>query len=218
MTTSATAPDAARRGRGRPKGGTTLVDRDQLISAAERAIVAIGADATMDQIAAEAAVTKPILYRTIGDKEAVIDVLSDVLVDRIARVIADAVGEGSDPQESFTESIRAYLTTVEANRNLYSFINAAGQRPESVRARVDRSAQQLVEIFAAEQGATARATSPLTWAHSIVGALQTVTLMWIGDERRATAGDGRTVDDLSDDVSRLLWPGMAAILGLDSTA
>lgn len=40
----------------------------QLLAAAERAIAAIGPDVTMDQIAAEADVTKPILHRTVGDK------------------------------------------------------------------------------------------------------------------------------------------------------
>ena len=61
-----------RRGPGRPKGGQVVADRTQLLDAAAEAIRTQGPDATMDDIAAGASVTKPILYRTIGDKAALV--------------------------------------------------------------------------------------------------------------------------------------------------
>ena len=188
----------------------------QLLAAAERAIAAIGPDVTMDQIAAEADVTKPILYRTVGDKAAVVDALSDLLVDRIAQTISASVASGGDPREYFTASVRAYLAAVETDRNLYVFVNSTDQHSRSLRSRIDRSAQQLVDMFADAHIEGASSTSPLTWAHSIVGALQTVTLMWI-DVERDTDHDARTIDHIADDITDLLWPGFVAILGADSS-
>ncbi len=171
----------------------------------------------MEQIAAEARVTKPILYRTIGDKAAVVDALSDVLVDRIGRAVGAASVPVDDPRQNFTAAVRAYFDAVDADCNLYVFVNSTGQRTGSLRSRIDRSAQQLIDVFAGAHvaaGSTASATSTLTWAHSIVGALQTVTLMWIDVERETDHHDARTVDDIAADITDLLWPGVARILGV----
>jgi len=173
----------------------------------------------MDQIAAEAEVTKPILYRTVGDKAAVVDVLSDLLVDRIGRAIVASVEPVGDPRENFTASVRAYLMAVDADCNLYVFVNSAGHQPGSLRSRIDRSARQLIEMLGGEpvgdRSSKSSAMSSTTWAHSIIGALQTVTLMWIDVERDTDHHDARTVDDIAADITDLLWPGVAGIVGAD---
>lgn len=187
------------------------MDRSQLLASAERAIEACGPDATMDQIAAEAQVTKPILYRTIGDKAALVDALSDVLVDRIGHAIDGSVVASDEPRAAFTASIRAYLAAVDADRGLYLFVNASGQRTGPLRSRIDRSAEQMIEMFTAARGSIGSSTAARTWSHSIVGALQTVTLMWI-DEESNDDDEERSVDDLAGDVTALLWPGVMKIL------
>ncbi len=168
----------------------------------------------MDQIAAEAHVTKPILYRTIGDKAAVTDALSDVLVDRIGHAIRSSPAPIDDPRGSFAAAVRAYLEAVQADRNLYVFVNSTAQQTRPMRSRIDRSAQQIVEMFGAGRASVGSSTSPLTWGHSIVGALQTVTLMWIEAERDTEHHDARTIDDITADITHLLWPGVAEILGI----
>ncbi len=162
----------------------------------------------MDQIAAEAQVTKPIVYRTIGDRAALVDSLSDLLVDRIGRSIDASIDVDQDPAIGFTVSLRAYLTAVDADRNLYLFVNGAGQRAAPLRERIDRAAAQLVEMFSAGQSANPPESSANTWGYAVVGALQTVTLMWLeGDPAQR-----RSIDDIAVDVATLLWPGISAIL------
>lgn len=184
-----------------------------MLAAAERAIAGCGADVTMDQIAAEAEVTKPILYRTIGDKAAVVDAMSDVVIDRIGQAIGAATQRSAGPRETFAASIRAYLAAVDADRNLYLFVTAAGQPMGSLRQRIDRSAEQLIEMFSTAPDMAAPSTSPITWSHSIVGTLQVVTLMWMGGGPEAEHRDVRTIDQVADDITALLWPGVADILG-----
>lgn len=185
-------------------------DRAQLLAAAQRAIADIGPDATMDQIAAEAGVTKPILYRTIGDKAALVDSLSDLLVERIGQAVDAAIVNSTDPELAFAASIRAHLEAVDADRNLYLFVNGTGQRSAPLRARIDRAAAPLVEVFSNSQKLPNTDPSATVWGHAVVGALQTVTLMWLegeGEPRRA-------IDDTAADVAALFWPGVSVILGV----
>jgi AcrR family transcriptional regulator len=164
-----------------------------------------GPDVTLDEIAAEATISKPILYRTIGDKEALVAALSDSLVDRINTAVADASGRSADPRSEFEAALRTYLRAVDADRNVFLFVNAGGQGTERLRRLVDRSSVQMIELFSAARGMAGLDQSPArTWAYAIIGAFQIVTLMWLCDEYCA-------LDDLADHLTQLLWPGVANI-------
>jgi AcrR family transcriptional regulator len=194
-----------RRRPGRPKGGQVLADRDQLLAAATRLINARGPDVTLDEIAAEATVTKPILYRTIGDKDALVTALSESLVDRINTAVADASGRSRDPRGEFEGALRSYFGAVDADRNLFLFVNAGGQGAEQLRRLVDRSAAQMIEVFGTARKAAGLDPSPArTWSYAIIGAFQTITIMWLRDEYCS-------LDDIADHLTQLFWPGVANI-------
>ncbi len=196
-----------RRRPGRPSGGQVVADRGQLLAAAAEVIRVQGPDATMDDIAAGASVTKPILYRTIGDKAALISALSETLIDQIDRSVTIASTSATDPLSGFEAAIRGYLGAVDADRNLFLFVNSGAPGTEQFRRLVDRSAASMVTVFT-----TARAAVGLpidgarTWAWAIIGALQVVTTMWLRD-------DHRDIDAVSRDLSQLLWSGLGPTLG-----
>ncbi len=201
-----TATSARRRGPGRPRGGQVVADRTQLLAAAADVIRTQGPDATMDDIAAGASVTKPILYRTIGDKAAVVAALSEWLIDQINRSVSTASRSANDPVTSFEAAIRGYLVAVEADRNLYLFVNSAAPGTDSFRRLVDRSAASMVTAFRiARANAGLDPDGAKIWAWAIVGALQVVTTMWLRDDD----GDLETV---VRDVSHLLWSGIGPTL------
>lgn len=161
----------------------------------------------MDEIAAGASVTKPILYRTIGDKAALVAALSETLIDQIDRSVSTATGAATDPSTAFEAAIRGYVQAVEEDRNVYLFVNSAAPGTDQFRRLVDRSAASMATVFSG-----ARANVGLdpdgarTWAWAIVGALQVVTTMWLRDE-------ARELDALARDVSQLLWSGLGPTLG-----
>ena len=193
-----------RRRPGRPKGGRVVADRAQLLAAAERSITANGPLVTMADIAAEADVSKPILYRTIGDKAALVTALSELLVDRINVAVRAATISAADGRSGFEMAVRGYLAAVDTDRNIYLFVNAGDQSTEQLRRLVDRSAQQLLELFtAARTGAGLDRAAARTWAYAVIGAFQTVTTMWLGDEYCDR-------DTVAQDLTHLLWPGVAA--------
>jgi AcrR family transcriptional regulator len=183
-----------------------VADRAQLLAAAATVIRRQGPDATMDEIAAGASVTKPILYRTIGDRAALVAALSESLIDQIDRSVTTATGAATDPVVAFEAAIRGYVQAVEADRNIFLFVNSAAPGTDQFRRLVDRSAASMVAVFS-----TARANVGLdpdgarTWAWAIVGALQVVTTMWLRDA-------DVDLDELVRDVSQLLWSGLGPTL------
>ena len=196
-----------RRRPGRPKGGGVVADREQLLAAAAEVIRAQGPDATMDDIAAGASVTKPILYRTIGDKAALVSALADSLVDELNSAVRLAGRASPDPRASFEAAIRAYVAAVDADRNLYLFVNSSAPGTDEFRRLVDRSSAAMISGFSsARSRAGLDPEAAPAWAWAIVGALQIVATMWLRD-------DGRELDAIVHDVSELLWSGLGPTLG-----
>jgi len=204
--TESTDATTRRRRPGRPKGGQIVADRARLLAAAAEVIRERGPDATMDDIAAGASVTKPILYRTIGDKAALVAALSESLIDQIDRSVNTATGSATDPVAAFEAAIRGYVVAVEADRNVFLFVNSAAPGTDQFRRLVDRSAAAMVTVFSGARASVGLdADGARTWAWAIVGALQVVTTMWLRDE-------ARDLDDVVRDVSQLLWSGLGPTL------
>jgi AcrR family transcriptional regulator len=179
-----------------------VVDRDQLLAAAARVIRSEGPDATMAEIAAAATVTKPILYRSVGDRQALTFALSEMLVDRINTAVEEQRANATDPRAQFEGAVRGYLSAVVADRNLFLFVNGGSQDTDVMRGLVDRSAAQLIELFATARSDAGRdPAAAKTWAYAIVGAFQVVALMWLRD-------DYCDIDTVADDLTLLLWPGV----------
>lgn len=156
----------------------------------------------MAELAAAATVSKPILYRTVGDRDALVLALSEALVDRIDAAVDAATAAAASRQGEFAAAVRGYLAAVDVDRNLFLFVNAGGQHTEQLRRLVDRSAAQMIEQFDAMREVRGQdPTAARTWAHAIVGAFQISTMMWLRDEYC-------DIDTLADQLTQLLWPGL----------
>ena len=159
----------------------------------------------MEELAAAATVSKPIIYRTIGDRDALVMALSEALIDRIKVAVDAATDAAEGPDAQFRAAVRGYLTAVDADRNLFLFINAGGQQTDQLRRLVDRSAAQMITQFdALRDGSGHDPSTARTWAHAIVGAFQISTMMWLRDEYC-------DIDTLADQLTQLLWPGVRDI-------
>jgi AcrR family transcriptional regulator len=180
-----------------------VADRGQVIAAALRAIERHGADMTMDDVAAEAAVSKPIVYRTVGDRAAVSVALSEWLIDRIDLATNAARDGAPTPRHRFRAAIRAYLVTVEEHADVFEFVN--GGQPMPVYQRLaERSARTLVEVFReVRRQAGFDVDGAETWAYAVVGALQMISTMSQG-------GPAIDPDAVSEDLAGLMWDGLGA--------
>jgi AcrR family transcriptional regulator len=122
---------------GRPRGPRRDRDerRAELLDAAERAIRRVGPKASMDEIAAEAGITKPILYAHFGDKAGLVQALAGRVARRLNRTVTDALTRSGEPRDVVASTIEAFCTFIEDETELYRFLVQSAGTTWTPRAR-----------------------------------------------------------------------------------
>jgi len=172
--------------------------RRALLEAADRVIQRAGPAASMAEIAAEAGISKPILYRHFGDKSG----LYQALAERHTRKLI----EGIRTEFSRTDGIRArtqstidtYLATISANLQLYRFLmhraSAEDAATHSAMSTMIRGvSESLAEVMISE-GRLVDRDRAYVWGHAVVGMVQTAGDWWLDhpDVPRETVVDSLT--------------------------
>src|SRR5256885_13558205 len=96
--------------------------REQLLDAADRVVQREGSAATMNLIAAEAGITKPILYRHFGDKVGLYRALADRHIDQLLGRLRAALATRGGLQARTRATVDAYLAAVEEQPQVYRFL------------------------------------------------------------------------------------------------
>jgi AcrR family transcriptional regulator len=104
--------------------------REELLDVADRVIQARGMSVSMDEIASEAGITKPVLYRHFGDKDGLYEALTRRYVDDLTHSLRPAVAT-DDPRSRLAAAIDAYLSYVEREPERYRFLLHAGEQPRT---------------------------------------------------------------------------------------
>ena len=210
-------PGALRPARpGRPRGPRR--DRDErrveLLDAAERAIRRIGPCASMDDIAAEAGITKPILYSHFGDKAGLVTALAERVGGRLNQaVLAELSTSRRSGREVVAATIYAFCTFIETETELYRFlIQTAMSAPKRSGPKVasDISTEIAVSLGSSLRRAGADSGAAEPWAFAIVGMTFAGAGWWL--ERRSMSKE-----DLVEYLTQLLWSGLSGA-GLDAAA
>jgi AcrR family transcriptional regulator len=182
-----------------------IADRETLLAAAERLIRAQGPGVSLDAIATAAGVTKPILYRGVGDRDALLNALAVRLATRMAEGVAALVARAPTPRDALRRLVGGYLAHAADERHLYLYVTAGG--PGADRARqslilADGTAQQFAARIAAYRTAQGVDASVATvWAYGLVGALHFATLWWLREP-------DIDVEVVTDQITALLWSGL----------
>jgi AcrR family transcriptional regulator len=159
--------------------------REELLDAADRIVQRDGPAVSMASIAAEAGITKPILYRHFGDKEGLYRSLAARHTERLLHVLQDALAAGGTARERVERTIDAYLATIEAEPQVYRFLvhsaefPAAAQAHGQVQTFLRRFSELLALGVASELGLPARSARAETWARGIVGMVQSAGDWWL---------------------------------------
>jgi AcrR family transcriptional regulator len=159
--------------------------RAQLLEAADRVVRREGPAASMNVIAAEAGITKPVLYRHFGDKGGLYRALAEHhiadLLERLRRGLATRGGLRARTRAT----VDAYLAAVEEQPQIYRFLveRAAVEEP-GVRGQVVGFVRwfgsELAEGIRAEpELAGVDARRAVVWAHGIVGMAQNAGEWWL---------------------------------------
>ena len=190
---------------GRPTGGRHVVDRGVVLDAAERVIRRDGAGVSLEAIAIEAGVTKPIVYARVGGRTEVANALAERLADRLIAAAREAVDGRPYGHQMLASLIEANLLTVAAHRELFLYVTGgtSDESPMRTLYLAQRSvaplAQQLARWRTRQELDAAVA---LPWAYAVVGMLQLVSLWWVTEP-------DRPADQLAEHLAELLWTGFS---------
>ena len=177
--------------------------REALLDAADRIVRRDGPAASMATIAAEAGITKPILYRHFGDKSGLYAALADRYTGNLLEDLQEALQSGRTRRDRVERTIGAYLAAIEEEPQVYRFLvhsDEAAPAQSQVRSFTRRLSGLLAAGMAAElQAPPARAAA---WAHGVVGMVQAAGDWWLD------TGDC-TREQLVEELTALLFGAYA---------
>ena len=190
---------------GRPRGGHLDIGPDVILDAAERVIRRDGASASIDAVAAEAGITKPIVYARVGSRAELANALADRLASRMVTATRESMAGRTFTRESLADFMKANLVTVLDHRELFLYVTG-GSTDQTALSRLslaERSATPLARALERWRDGAGRDPGVAgTWAYAMVGMLQMVSL-WVIDDTSPDPGS------VADHLAELLWWGLA---------
>ncbi|MBC6450403.1 TetR/AcrR family transcriptional regulator [Actinokineospora xionganensis] len=167
--------------------------REEFVEAALRALATHGPDLAMEHVAAEAGVTKPVLYRHFTDKADLFVALGHRATEILFERLIPAMNREEAPMPRIRKSLDAFFSFIEEYPNLYRLL----VRSTFADRKID------ADIVAEDKEVIANALSSLlgdymrafkidsggaeVWGHGIVGMVQNVGEWWL--ERRTMGRD-----------------------------
>ena len=185
--------------------------RREFVDAALRVLEAQGPDLPMDAVAAEAGVTKPVLYRYFQDKSALVDALagrgSQILLDRLL----PAIRAGCPALSRVRDAVGAYFAVIDEHPNLYWLLAReakaeSGGGPGSIQQNKEFIATALTAVlgdYLRAYGLDSGGAEP--WAYGMTGLVQSTGEWWL--QRRSMSR--ATVVEY---VTQIIWAAIAGTL------
>ena len=190
--------------------------RLELLGAAIEVIRREGPGASMDQMAAAAGVTKPILYRHFGDRAGLVDAISAFSLSLLDATLDDVLRADVAPRELVASAIDAYLRFVESEPEVYRFLVQRAVPETGSAATIDDFVGQISRRIAVVLGEGLRAggsdSGPAeVWAYGMVGMVHVAGDWWL---RRRSLPRARVCEYLT----RLVCDGLPDIDTLGPTS
>jgi AcrR family transcriptional regulator len=145
--------------------------REALLDAADRIVRRDGPAASMATIAAEAGITKPILYRHFGDKGGLYAALADRYTGRLLGELQEALEAGRTRRGRVERTIGAYLAAIEEEPQVYRFLVHSDEAASGASSQVRTFTRRLSACSprAWPPSSTARSAAGSAWGKGSVG-------------------------------------------------
>jgi len=179
--------------------------RAQLIDVGRSLFAEKGLDGTtVEEIAASAGVSKPVVYEHFGGKEG----LYAVVVDREMRALLDLISSslsGGVPRDLAEQAARAFLTYIDTRSDGFRILvheSPVGTKTGSFATLISDVASQVEHIFVREFSKRGfdPAIAPL-YANMLVGMVAQAGLWWL-EERTPS------LDEVAAHLVNLAWNGL----------
>jgi AcrR family transcriptional regulator len=181
--------------------------RTQLLGSARQVFVESGYHAAaMDDIAASAGVSKPVLYQHFPGKLELYLALLDAGVEQMVAAVEQGLASTSDNEERVVATIAAYFAFVADPDSLFRLVFESDLRSEpAVRQRIDEVTENcthaVADVIAAETGLDGESARLL--GAGLTGAAQVSARWWLTQ-------DGEVPRDAAERlVASLAWRGIS---------
>ncbi|MEU6947260.1 TetR family transcriptional regulator [Streptomyces sp. NPDC046316] len=187
--------------------------RRELLEAADRVVLRDGPKASMNAIAAEAGITKPILYRHFGDKGGLYRALATRHTDALLAALRAALDAPADRRRRVESTLDTYLASIEAMPQVYRFLMHPAEETHQAEQGFDvgrhsapvlrRMGEELGQVIAEriDLGPAGEAQARI-WGHGIVGMMHAAGDWWLGERPCSRA-------ELVTAMADLLWGRLA---------
>lgn len=182
--------------------------RREFVNAALRVLEAHGPELPMDAVAAEAGVTKPVLYRYFSDKAALLRAVdergSEILLDRLLPAIT-----GSSPALArVRDAVGAYFAFIDERPNLYWLARRANtevlggdpiqRNKEFISTALTAVIGDCLRVFGLDSGAAE------PWAYGLTGLVQSTGDWWL--QRRSMSRA-----HVAGYTTELIWQALSGV-------
>lgn len=178
-----------------------MARRLELLEAAIEVIRRVGPTASMDEIAAQAGITKPIVYRYFGDRAGLYQAVAERYCADLTSRFQSAVSS-TGVHDRVLAAIDAYLAFVQDDPQVHQFLlhpQHATRPATTFGYHVGEAIAHVIRQRLEENGQDTAPVGP--WAHAIAGMLQATSTWWLVHPEVPRA-------ELVDRVSALLWHGL----------
>jgi AcrR family transcriptional regulator len=196
---------------GGARGSRREARRETLLDAAIDVIRERGVDASMEDIARRAGITKPVVYRYFGDRAGLYRAVAERYCDRLKRDFLTAMSRRRDLRTLITGAIDGYLAFVEAEPGVHQFLlqpqpDQRGGNRIPVRAYSWHVGEEIATALRLRLEAAALDTEiARPWGHAIAGMVQAAGTWWSHHDAAAVPR-ARLVEHLTT----LLWSGLGS--------
>ena len=185
--------------------------RREFVDAALRVLEVQGPDLPMDAVAAEAGVTKPVLYRYFQDKSALVDALAERGSEILLGRLLPAIRADCPALSRVRDAVGAYFAVIDEHPNLY-WLLARGAKsdsadgPDSIQQNKEFIATALTTVLGDHlraYGLDSGGAEP--WAYGMTGLVQSTGEWWL--QRRSMSR--ATVVEY---VTQIIWAAISGML------
>jgi AcrR family transcriptional regulator len=165
----------------------------------------------MGEMAAEAGVTKPILYRHFGAKDGLYHAVAERYATELLDQIRSALARDLLPRGLLVATLDAYLGFLERETQVHRFLveRVLPERPETGQAFLagfrGQIAGELEKTLRDRISPGGRGEAAGPWAHALVGMAESAGEWWVHQDRMSRK-------DLVEYLATLLWTGFEGII------
>ena len=182
--------------------------RERFVDAALRVLDAEGPELLMDSVAAQAGVSKPVLYRYFSDKAELVTALAERGSEYLLARMLPAINAGGPVLDRISGTVGAYFAVIDEHPNLYWLV--AGQQYGQGHPAVHQGRESIANALTAVIGDYLRlagldsgAAEP--WAYGVTGLVQSTGEWWL---RRRSMSRPHVVGY----VTELIWAALDGVM------